>query len=98
MTGSGRKDDPRRPEYAPAAIDESRSGIIAWSLQLTDDKEMAIVHYVAVDHHAFAALRADKRGEVRIFEVGKDKPEEIEKELRKYKKDFRLDTLHVVAQ
>ena len=98
MTGSGKADDPRRPEYAPASAGDDRSGIIAWSMQLTDNGQMAIVHYVAVDRKAFEGLRNEKREEVRIFEIGKDKPEAIEKELRKFKKDFILDSLQVVAQ
>jgi hypothetical protein len=32
---------------------------------------MAIVHLVAVDHHAFGAILADRRPEVKVFEIGK---------------------------
>jgi hypothetical protein len=98
MTGSGKNGDPLRPEYTPAAIGESRSGIIAWSMQLTDDNQMAIVHYVALDRAAFESLRSDKRPEIRVFEIGKDKPADIEAEMKKYKKDFTLENFKVVAQ
>ena len=98
LTGSGKKDDPQHPEYTPAAIDPGRTGIIAWSMQVTDDGKMAIVHYVAVDRKAFAPILADKRAEIRVFETGVDRPEKIEAELKKFKKDFTLDSLKVVAQ
>jgi hypothetical protein len=98
LTGSGKLGDPRRPEYVPAATTGSRSEILTWSMQLTDDGQMAIVHYVAADRNAFAPLLADKRAEVRVFEIGKDKPEAIEAEMQKFKKDFTLANFRVVAQ
>ncbi len=67
-------------------------------MQLADDGKMAIVHYVAVDRGAFAAILADTRPEIRVFEIGKDKPAAIEAEMRKYKKDFTLANFPVVAQ
>ena len=76
----------------------SRAGIIAWSMQVADDGKMAILHLVAEDRNAFAPVLADKRSELRVFEIGKDTPEVIEKEMKKFKKDFTLDSLKVVAQ
>ena len=98
LTGSGAKDDPQRPEYVPATVDGTRTGIIAWSQQITDDGQMAIIHIVAVDRQAFSPILADKRPEIRVFEIGKDSPDAIEKELKKYKKDFSLNSLQVLAQ
>jgi hypothetical protein len=91
-------DDPRRPEYAPSAVDGSQPGIISWSMQLSDDGNMAIVHYVAADRSVFNDILNDKRGDIRVFEIGKDKPDAIEKELQKHKKDFRLADIKVVVQ
>jgi len=99
FTGSGKPDDPFRPEYVPGSSDKaSRAGVIAWSVQPTDDGKMAIIHVVVVDRKAFAAILADTRPEIRVFEIGKDKKEEIEAEMQKYKKDFSLDAFRVVAQ
>jgi|SRR6185312_2617187 len=99
LKGSGKKGDAIRPEYAPGSIDPaSRDGIIAWSMQVADDGKMAVVQYVAVDRHAFDAIFADKRPEVKVFEVGVDNPKAIEAELKKVRKDFSLDSLQVVAQ
>ena len=99
LTGSGKRGDEIRPEFVPKAADAlARDGIVAWSMQPTDDGRMAIIHVVAVNPHAFDAVLTDKRPEMRVFEIGKDKPEAIEAEMRKYKKDFSLSAFQVVAQ
>jgi hypothetical protein len=99
VTGSGKAQDPVRPEYVPTTSDKpDRSGIIAWSFQPVDDGKMAIVQFVAVDRSAFTAILADKRPEVRVFEIGKTPPAAIEAEMRKHKKDFSLENLTVNAQ
>jgi len=99
LNGSGKKGDPIRPEYAPATIDaSSRDGIIAWSMQVADDGKTAIVQYVAVNRHAFDVILADKRADVRVFEVGITNKNAIEGELKRFKKNFSLDSLNVVAQ
>lgn len=59
---------------------------------------MAILQVVAVDRNAFEAILTDKRAEIRVFEIGTDKPEAIEAEMRKYKQDFSLSSLQTVAQ
>jgi len=53
---------------------------------------------VAVYRSAFTAILTDKRPEIRVFEIGKTPPAAIEAELRKYKKDFSLESLKVNAQ
>lgn len=99
LTGSGTLDDPLRPEYVPPpGSAPSRSGIIAWSFQLTDDKQMAIVHYVAVDRSAFKSILADTRPEVLVFEIGKDSRAKIEAAMQQHKDGFNLDTLKVPVQ
>ena len=98
VTGSGTLADPLRPEYVPDAADAARKGILAWSFQITDDKSMAIVHVVASNIHAFDAIRADARPEIRVFQIGKDSRAVIEQEMQKYKRGFSLDGMKVVAQ
>jgi hypothetical protein len=99
LTGSGKHGDPIRPEFVPGSGNEtSRDGIIAWTVQTADDGKMAIVHLVAIDAHAFDAILADKRPEIRVFEIGKDNPAVIEAEMKRFKKDFTLDSLKVVAR
>jgi hypothetical protein len=98
MVGSGKANDPVRPEYVPTAADAKRQGILAWSFQLTDDKGMAIIHVVASNRAAFAPILADKRPEVKIFEIGKDAPAAIEAAMQLVKAGFSLSKFQVVAQ
>ncbi|HXE64183.1 MAG TPA: hypothetical protein VN519_11625 [Bryobacteraceae bacterium] len=96
IASSPKAGDPQQP-MAPSTA-AARPGIVSWSMEFTDDKNMAIIHVVAVDRHAFDAILADKRTDIRVFEIGKDSKDTIEKEMRKYKKDFSLDSFQVVAQ
>lgn len=89
---------PRDTTGTSAATASSRPGILAWSMLTSDDGTMAIVQVVAADRHAFDSILADKRSEMRVFEIGKDKPEAIQNELRKFRKDFDLQNFQVVAQ
>jgi hypothetical protein len=99
FTGSGQSGDPARPEYVPGPSDAaSRAGIIAWSALRTDDGTMVIVHMVAVNHHAFDAVLADTRTEVKVFEIGKDSRQTIEAFMQMYRAGFSLDQLRVLAQ
>ena len=101
LTGSGTVADPIRPEYMPNEEERARSGrsgIIGWTFQITDDGTMAIVHLAAVDRKAFERILADKRPEIRVFEIGKESRLAIETEIRKHKRNFDLDTLEVIAQ
>jgi hypothetical protein len=99
LKGSGTLTDPRRPEYVPdPGAEPSRGGIIAWAFQLSDDGTMAIVHYVAVDRNAFQAILADRRPEVRVFEIGVATRAQIEAAMSKYKAGFSLDSLRVMAR
>ena len=90
LVGAGTAADPKRPQYAPwpPAPSGSRTAIIAFSQQMSDDGKFALVEFLARDRKAFDAIFADKS--IKVFEKGKDKKDDIEKELKKYKKDFDL--------
>jgi hypothetical protein len=64
-------------------------GIQQFSYQLSDDGLYALLELVARDRSAFAAILSDSRA-LKKFEKGKDKKEDIDKELKKFKKDFRF--------
>jgi hypothetical protein len=99
LTGSGKSGDPILPEYVPKASDApSRDGIIAWSSQLTDNGQMVIIHLVAANHAVFAAILADTRPEVKVFEIGKTPRATIESALATVKANFNLDSLRLVVQ
>src|SRR4051794_2484190 len=79
IVGKGTTTDPRRPQYAPwpPAPGDSRTAIIAYSHQVSDDGKLALVEFIARDRKAFSAIFADKT--VTVFEKGKDKKDDIEK-------------------
>ena len=103
MIGAGTLQDPRRPMYAPlppqpavqAGAQPAASGIIAFSFQESDDGAYALVEVVARDRSAFKEILESQRPDVKVFEKGKDRKDDIEKEFRKHKKDFDLDSLAV---
>lgn len=72
-----------------------RTDILAYTQQLSDDGKYALVEFVAQHPAAFQTVLADKSIKV-IFEKGKSKKDDIEKELKKYKHDFNLDGFSVV--
>jgi len=104
MVGKGTFDDPRRPLYAPLPPSQApaqarpaaapRDAILAYSHQVSDDGNYALVEFVAVDRAAFQAILNDKQ--ITVFEKGKASKAEIEKELRKYKKDFDYEKFGLV--
>jgi len=99
VIGSGTADDPRRPAYAPLppapGTQLSRDGIIAYTFQLSDDGNLALVEFVAVDRKAFRNLLADTDARIKIFRKGQDKRADIEAEFKRLKKDFDLDRFGV---
>ena len=97
--GSGTATDPIRPKYAPwpprpAGTVPSRTDIIGYMQVASDDKKFALVEFVAQDMAAFAAILND--GQLKVFEKGKNTKNDIEGELKKFKKDFSLDSFGVV--
>ena len=96
LIGHGTPSDPRRPQYAPwpPATGKSRMDIISFSHLVSDDGKFAIVEFVARDGAAFAAIFNDHS--LRVFEKGVHKKDDIEAELKKFKKDFSLDKFGMV--
>ena len=99
MVGAGTPDDPRRPAHAPLppppGVPPSRDGIVAFTYEVSDDGNLALVEFVALNREAFNDLLNDNRPEVKVFKKGKDKREDIDKEFKKHKKDFNLDKFGV---
>jgi hypothetical protein len=96
FVGSGTYADPRRPAYAPLPVRgtaPSRSAIIAFSCQPSDDKQLNVCEFVAADPAALRPILADRS--IKAFEKGKARKADIETELKKHKKDFDLDKFAV---
>jgi hypothetical protein len=96
MVGQGTPADPKRPQYAPwpPTPNPSWTAIVSYSHQVSDDGRFALVEFVARDRQAFEAIFKDKS--VKVFEKGKDKKDDIDKELKKFKKDFDIEKLGAV--
>jgi hypothetical protein len=98
MVGSGTAEDPRRPMYAPnpgPGERRSRDGILAFTYEQTDDGRFAIVEFVARDRAAFAEILADKSPEIKVFEKGRARKQDVEAAFRVLKPGFTLDRLQV---
>ncbi|MCI0621047.1 MAG: hypothetical protein L0387_05135 [Acidobacteria bacterium] len=105
MVGAGTSEDPRRPQFVPVApmpetaseAVSSRQGILAYAFQESDDGQWALVEFVAANRQAFKEIldEAKVKPDLKTFEKGKAKRSDIEKEFRKHKKDFDLDSLGV---
>jgi hypothetical protein len=91
LTGAGTYADPRRPLFAPSSTREGgESGILSYEWAPSDDGQFAIVEFVAKDRSALAKIATDARV-LRAFEKGKVKKDDVEKELKKYRKDFKFE-------
>lgn len=77
------------PAVAPAA-----PAVIAYTHVLSDDGKYAIAEFVAKDMAAFQAILSD--ASLKVFVKGRDSKATIEAAMRKYRKDFSLDTFGVV--
>ncbi len=100
LQGKGSPEDPIRPKHAPAhqGSGPSRSGIIAFSFQPSDDGKYAIAEFVAVDRKALAGILADHQAGVLAFEKGVAKAADIEAAIRPFRKGFSLSNFGVPVQ
>jgi hypothetical protein len=89
LIGAGTYDDPKRPLFAPAPRDLGPDGqILGFRYQLGDDGQTAVVEIVARDRQALRPILESGRTDVKVFLIGKDTREDIEREVRKVKKDY----------
>ena len=100
LIGKGTPDDPRRPMFVSspaeqkAKFDKSdRSGIIGYSMQLSDDGKSALVEFVGATPSELQFIVNSKVPGVKAFERGKAKKEDIEAEFKKQKAGFTLNSL-----
>ena len=93
FVGSGKRDDPKRPMFAPvpapaAAAAVNHSGILGYQIiAVSDDKTMAIVEFVAADR---ATILPILQGAAVAFEKGQAPSAAIEAAFQKYKSGFSL--------
>ena len=100
LVGKGTADDPRRPMFAPSPgeIAEKikngdRSGVISYSMQLSDDGKSALVEFVGAAPTDLKFIVNSKAAGVTAFERGTATKGQIETEFRRYKAGITLDSL-----
>lgn len=100
-------DAPAAVESGQAAVDKSVDDkgespkdlrILAYRVIESDDGKTAIVEFVARDRAAFAAIEKSGRADVLTFRRNTTPKAELETELRKVKKTFKVEDLGVAAQ
>jgi hypothetical protein len=105
IIGTGTPDDPRRPMFVPSPAESKRTAdakqrpnVLAYSMQFSDDGTKALVEFTGVNPAALKFIVESKNPNVKAFERGKAKKEDIEAEFQKYKRNFKLDSLTGRAQ
>jgi hypothetical protein len=73
-----------------------RDGIIAFQSIPTDDGQAAIVVFVAHHYAAFKPILSNQ-SVLRKFERKNTREEDLVRELRKYKRNFRIEMLRVAG-
>jgi hypothetical protein len=98
LTGAGTYNDPKRPMYLPAARASvsGRTDILGFIWVPSDDGKSAIVEYVAANKTALQQIYGDKK--LKIFEKGKNGKDEIEAEMKRYRKNFSLNEFGVTVR
>ena len=92
MTGAGTAADPKRPLFTNARGVEGTKFLSVTTL-LSDDGRFALVEFVAADRAAFAPILQSALPEVKRFDKGQAAKDDIDREFRKYRKDFDLSKL-----
>jgi hypothetical protein len=88
VIGAGTTADPKRPLFVPRPGE--KSPFEGFTAQLSDDGKFAIVEFIAAHPSAFKDLLNDARV-VKAFRKARQKKEDVERELKVFKKDLRLE-------
>jgi hypothetical protein len=104
FVGSGSPEDPRRPKHAPSPAllgssggSSGRAGIIGWAMLESDDKQFALVEYVAADRAALKEILEDTDPSVLVFEKGRHSRAEIGAVFKQYRKNFDFAHFGVIV-
>ena len=71
------------------------SGIIGFSYAVSDDGRWALVELVACDRTAFSSILTSRDPNVRTFEKGKARKEDVEREFKRLRADFDWNRFQV---
>lgn len=103
LQGKGTPADPIRPMFVPvqgfrpgvatsgASGIISRTGILGYHTQISDDGKFALVEFVAATRTDFKDILATTDSRVQIFEKGVHQKNQIEAAFKVFRKDFSFD-------
>jgi hypothetical protein len=95
LIGNGSRKDPMRPLFVPGPDEKPGANPFTSIIVLgtSDDGKSVIVEFVAHDRKILAPIENSGRADVKTFVRGKDKKEDIDRELKRVKRDIDLDKL-----
>jgi hypothetical protein len=100
LIGSGTPDNPRRPMFTPTPAEQAaklkngdRSGVIGFSMQVSDDGNFALVEFVGATPADLKFIVNSQAPGVIAFERGAATKAQIESTFQKYKAGFTLSSL-----
>jgi hypothetical protein len=92
LIGNGTRSDPKRPKYAPAPHEinpASLTDIVGYKYLASDDGHFALVEFTARTRTGLQSILNDRS--IQSFLKGRDKRQDIEPILKRFKKDFDWD-------
>jgi len=98
LVGAGTLQDPKRPKYLPTPSSKAPSltGILAFQQIPTDDRNFAVVEFVAADISALSPILNDKS--LKVFQRGIHSRALIEQEIKLVRKDFDMTQFGVAIR
>ncbi len=99
LVGKGTSDDPRRPMFAPSPAEKAlslkngnRSGVLSYTMQLSDDRQHALVEFVGATPADLKFIVNSGVPGVVAFERGSATKAQIEAAFQQYKLGFTLNS------
>ena len=98
LVGSGKPDDPIRPMFAPTAPSKDHTGILGYSMQISDDGKWALCEFVGATPSDLKIITTSTDPHVVFFERGHAKLDDVIADFSKYKKNFTFNPFPVRVQ
>jgi hypothetical protein len=98
MVGQGTYEDPKRPMFVPAQGQQGVADDLSYSALPSDDGRFAIVEFSLSKPSkegmkSLDAIAGSTAAGVQVFERGKQGRDDVERELRKVRKNFSFEEL-----
>jgi hypothetical protein len=98
LVGTGTKADPKRPMFAPTTASTDHTGILGYSMQISDDGQWALCEFVGATPNDLKVITASTASNVVFFEQGHATLEQVVADFSQYKKNFSFAPFTVRVQ